>query len=1445
MSRVGKLLSALGLALLGLVAAAGVVVAASGWLAATGPGSRLVAGWLTGALDGVVAGRLTIGSLSVQPGGDIDLRDLEVVDPAGHAVIRVARARVRIQLGGWAVKSIRAELELDRPEVWLEPDGENGLTIAAAFTTIGPVDGAGRSVGDPWRGWTIKVVRLDLHDGAVIWRGERERTWLRASGLELDGAGTLGGSGIGAGLTLAGKVEVPLEGSLALKLSARIEGSRLSVPRLSLAAAGSRLEAFGEWDWERETFRAAASRLALARKDLTVVAGRPVTGADLEGRLYAESDGRKLTAAAELTAPGSAHGGGRVALALWLGPGSPRSVGFDADLDQLDPARVLSRAPPGRVSVNGRGALTWPVPAPGQVSRGHVTVDRLDVALPGLSLQGEGRWRDAGAGSGTLQLTASDLSAAGPAVAALLGITLPMVGGQAEASLTLAGTADRPEATLALRAPRCELAETSLTDGQVELKLSGAAVQLEATAGLGLLDGATVTARSDATLSPGWQEASITRLELGLAGQDWALVAPATVTFDGPRVDRAELRSGVQRLALSGGFRADGTADAQLEVSGLELARLPRGLVPAPLGLSGRGNGTVRLAGPAAQRTLDARVEVADGALAPFGGLALKAGLAWRRRTGRVGLDAALRRAEGGTLELSADLPWPVVGAVPGLAVAGRVAVGGWPLQPLLRALRADLAVEGRVAGELTLTGSAGAPRLAAHAGVTEGRWADVTPLTLTATLEETGPTLRASAELLLADAALARVSAELPFDRGALLAHPGPTLVRLADAAWSAHLELPGTELASLAGKAGLPRGITGRLGGEATLGGTPAAPRGTGTVTLADGALAGYPTLGGRAWFTLEPARTTVTAELESGGAPALRLVAALAAPVEELARVEIQRLAPLELGVVIPKLTLPGTPGIKESVAGQVALKLELAGTLAAPRGTMALDATGLTRGGLPLGDLKGTARTDADATRFDFTLAPPGGGTLRLDGTLGAVPGIWTKVSDLASAPLRMAVTGHDLSVAFLPTLLPGRLRAASGKVETELAVSGSAREPRVVGTLAMADGMVTLPSLGSFTDVAFEASLGREAVRVKGLSVRRGAGRLEGNLTLEGLDQAEPRLGGSLAATSFTLSRAGMDVVTIDARAGLGGRYRERRLEAVVTVDRGATIRLPRKAPRELQPLEDRPDIVIGGPAGGTSPDSGPGVETGVPAAGQATRTVSIQVRAEELLVKSDKPRVHVELRTDSSWELTASPLKVAGTLDAVQGNLEPIGGRLFTVVRGHVGFTGGPLGEAQLDLVADHQTPSARIHATVGGTIEAPSLRLTSEPPLDEATLAMLIVTGRAELNVGGTPGPVFKAQDAGMAAAMAVANRAFEAQLGEKMPLDSLTLDSSAVTAGKQLTDRMRVDYVRRFDARPEKGENVDEVRVQYHLTPRWTLESRYGGAGAGGASLIWQKDY
>ena len=66
-----------------------------------------------------------------------------------------------------------------------------------------------------------------------------------------------------------------------------------------------------------------------------------------------------------------------------------------------------------------------------------------------------------------------------------------------------------------------------------------------------------------------------------------------------------------------------------------------------------------------------------------------------------------------------------------------------------------------------------------------------------------------------------------------------------------------------------------------------------------------------------------------------------------------------------------------------------------------------------------------------------------------------------------------------------------------------------------------------------------------------------------------------------------------------------------------------------------------------------------------------------------------------------------------------------------------------------------------------------------------------------------------------------------------------------AAVRAGKYVTDRIYVGYTRRFEADPERGENTDEVRVEYQIDKRWTFESRYGSSQAGGASLIWSKEY
>jgi translocation and assembly module TamB len=90
-----------------------------------------------------------------------------------------------------------------------------------------------------------------------------------------------------------------------------------------------------------------------------------------------------------------------------------------------------------------------------------------------------------------------------------------------------------------------------------------------------------------------------------------------------------------------------------------------------------------------------------------------------------------------------------------------------------------------------------------------------------------------------------------------------------------------------------------------------------------------------------------------------------------------------------------------------------------------------------------------------------------------------------------------------------------------------------------------------------------------------------------------------------------------------------------------------------------------------------------------------------------------------------------------------------------------------------------------------------------------------------------------------------AAVNAAFTGLVADKLPVDQLSVDTSRVRAGKYLTDRLFLGYAYRFDAKPEEGENVNEMTAEFRIGPRWKLELRYGDAPAGDASVIWSLDY
>jgi translocation and assembly module TamB len=497
------------------------------------------------------------------------------------------------------------------------------------------------------------------------------------------------------------------------------------------------------------------------------------------------------------------------------------------------------------------------------------------------------------------------------------------------------------------------------------------------------------------------------------------------------------------------------------------------------------------------------------------------------------------------------------------------------------------------------------------------------------------------------------------------------------------------------------------------------------------------------------------------------------------------------------------------------------------------------------GKPLGDLDAVLRYQAPTGTAELSIHPAAGGVLWAGATLEAPLGLDASAAGLRDAPATLRVTSDELDLGFLPAMLPGLVRAAAGRLDVDLSASGALAALRPRGRIKLTGGRLAVTEVGDWTELELEATLGDRSVEVPRLGIRRGAGRISGHLSARELGTPQALIEGRLEFQKYSLARAGMELATFDFPLELSGTATDDLLDLNVTLPAG-TIRLPRTSPRTLQTLEPRTDIQVGKP----HPRQASWLEVlTAPAPGAAPRKpfeARLHLLAPgRLFVKSERPTIDLELKADATFQLVAADLKVDGAVEVVRGMVEPVSGRTFRMDRGRVTFGGGALEEGQLDVVARYDNPAAEVTVTIGGSIRKPSVLLASRPVMDDAAIAMLIATGRTEINLNTTDVGTMAAQDAGMAVASAAVGMAFKTLLSDKLPVDQVTVDATTLRAGKYFTDKLFVGYTYRFEAKPENGENTNEVRAEYKITPRWNFELRYGDAQAGDAGLIWSKDY
>jgi translocation and assembly module TamB len=1514
-----RLLGAAGWALLGALALLGVGISAVVGLAASPVGRPVVAGVVVRQLDAALAGRLELEAVEVLPRGGIEVRGLQVYDPEENLVLQVSRARLFADLTHLSSEEIGVVLELDGPSILLESDPDGGVSLARAFAPAHPSPPTpGRPGSAPARpSWTLRLTRLTVRGGELWWQRADRSTGAEVTGLDLDAEGAYGPAGGFLGLRARGAATSPVAGPLALEVAASLKGDRLEVPVLKGSLGPTALEALGHGDLASGAFRAAVTRLGVGAADARRLAPGAAPGGDLAGTAYAESSGVLATAALDVrpdraAPPGGAPevGAARAAVAVQLRPPA-RAVGFDVALDALDPSRLLAQAPPGRITLTARGGAATaaagaaggladargrlalevapsrlrdgefgPVSLSARADRGLVEVVRLAGRLPGLTVNGAGRWRDGGGVGGEVGAEADDLARLGRNLTALTGTPLPPLGGRLRAKATLAGTARAPEARVTVEAPllasgavraeavvltaeaagplatlrarltasaaRAVAGGTEARTLQLAAGLAGDEASLSLSAHLPGLGRDPVVLQGAARLARDRRTAEVRELTLGWPGVRWALTRPATATFDPPGVDRLELADGPRRLALSGGLGQRGALDARLELVRLDLARLPRGLLPPDLGVKGELSLDARASGTTRHPSVAAHLALADGAARGLGGLQLLGDLGWDGKASRLTADLGLVRAEGGAFDLAADVPLPLARAAGSEPLSLTLSASGWALGVLQAAGGGGEDPAGPLSGtlgaHLAVTGTVAAPSAKAAVTLQDGRLEDLGPLGVATALELDGDAALLTAAARLDGATILTLDARLPLDLAGLLLKPEAVVRAVPEAPLTGSIDLPGLELSRLSGKAGLPEGLAGTVSGSASLGGTMAAPRGRATVALAGAAAPGQRDLSGRVELTAEPERTTVQVRAAAGGAEALRLDATLGAPPERLAEPAALRAAPLTLEASVPGLPLrrvspPGLP-----LDGTLTAKVALKGTLARPEGRLDAAGAGLAVDGRPLGEVSAVVRYEAPSATAELSLRPATGGVLWAGATLAAALGLDLDGAALRRAPATLRVTSDRLDLGFLPAVAPGVVRAASGPLTVDLSASGPLEGLRPRGTIKLTGGRVAVVELGDWSELALEASLGDQAIEVPRLEARRAKGRLDGRFSLRELGTPKATLEGHLAFDQFTLSRSGMDLVTLDLPVELRGTLTDDQLDATVTIP-GGTVRLPKKTPRALQPLDGRGDIQVGRPKP-RRPSwlgaAGPGQASARPF--EARWRVVLPGR---LLIKGESPSVDLEVKGDTSWRVTGGELLAEGPVEVVRGTVEPITGRVFHVERGRVSFTGAGVGAGQLDAAARYDHPLAQVTVTVGGTVSTPTIQLSSRPPMDDAAIAMLIATGRTEIKANTSEVSSLTGKEAGNVALGAAAGMIFKSLVADKLPVDQVSIDASTLRAGKYLTDKLFVGYTRRFEAKPEKGENGNEVKAEYQITPRWNFELRYGDAQAGDASLIWSKDY
>ncbi|MEO7275537.1 MAG: translocation/assembly module TamB domain-containing protein, partial [Vicinamibacterales bacterium] len=541
-------------------------------------------------------------------------------------------------------------------------------------------------------------------------------------------------------------------------------------------------------------------------------------------------------------------------------------------------------------------------------------------------------------------------------------------------------------------------------------------------------------------------------------------------------------------------------------------------------------------------------------------------------------------------------------------------------------------------------------------------------------------------------------------------------------------------------------------------------------------------------------------------------------------------------------------------------------------------------------------------DALKAKIDFN-----GKTIGLDATLqqsptqsltaqGTIPMTLFQRSEGGHVAAR---TGNELDLHITSTPLSlgiiqgftSAIADVTGQVIVDVRLTGAGEDPHVEGIIDIQGGGFAVPLTGvSYTGLSTSIALAPERITIPNLQIVDEEGE---RLTISGSLGVHSRQVGAVDVTvrsrNFELIDNELGDVGVETDIKLTGELRRPQIVGSVKLqaarlevdkilalfyDPYAVTAIPDEAAPSTAPVSStgaeeatrqslsRASAGSMPSAAGTPAAPAAGAPADAPAASSsafAPVRMNVQLTVPENLVlrgKSIRPNGpsgtavgDLNITVGGNIDITKepdAPVILLGQVDTVRGTYQ-FQGRRFDLVRGGtVRFTGEEAINPLLDVTATRLIPNtgveARVHIT--GSVKAPELELTSNPPLDESDILALIVFNRPVNELGSGERTSLAATAGGIAGGF-IASPLGDS-IGRALDLDlfeiSTTTDTgdvgAGVTVGQQIGDRAFLKLRQQFGER-----TTSEFSLEYSLTSFLRLQANGAPETTGSANRIGQR--